>query len=145
MLKAKNPEEVMARKNVSPDVYTDMLALMHRCQVKAIYNFENSIAHEIMESTEDPDCTFPISCIRQLPYHCIAVQTTGVSIIDQRSGRILEEYPENVFFWLEGDVLHTAWQYVDDEYLYANMLLKDSMTIDDCFDSIVTENLKHSP
>ncbi len=142
MQKAKNPEEVMQRKNVSSDVYTGMLALMHWRQDKVIYNFENSIAHEIMVGTEKPDRTFPISCLRQLPYPCIAVQTTRISIIDQRSGKILEEYPGNAFFWLEGDVLHTVWQYVDDKYLYANILLKDGMTIDDCFDSIVTENLK---
>ena len=62
--------------------------------------------------------------------------------MDPASQKVLEEYTGNAFLWLEGDVLHTTWQYQGDHYLYANMPLKDGMTIDDCFDSIVVENLK---
>ena len=142
MQRSKDPESIMAGKGVSPDVYAGMLALMRWRQDKVIYNFEGSVAREIMEQTDDPDRSFPISCMRQLPYPCIAAHTTPISIMDPASQKVLEEYTGNVFLWLEGDVLHTCWQFQGDQYLHASMMLKDGMTIDDCFESIVVENLK---
>ena len=140
MQRSKDPESIMAGKGVSPDVAAGMLALMHWRQDKVIYNFEDSIAREIMEQTDDPDRSFPISCMRQLPYPCIAAHTTPIAIMDPGSQKVLEEYTGNAFLWLEGDVLHTCWQFQGDQYLHASMMLKDG--IDDCFESIVVENLK---
>ena len=142
MERSNTPEEVMTKKGVSVSDYAGMLALMRWRKDKVLYNFETDVAREIMEQTDDPDRSFPLLLMRQLPYPCIAVHTAPIAIMDPASHRTLEEYTGNAFLWLEYDVLHTAWQYREDQYLNAELELKDGMTVDDCFENIVVGNLR---
>lgn len=142
MQQSTAPEIVMAQKRVSSADYTCMIALMHWRRDKVIYIFEEGVAREIMEQTDDPERTFPLSCMRQLPYPCIAVHVSPITIVDPGTQEILEEYTGNAFLWLDGDCLFSAWQLEGDKFLLSQLDLKDGMTIDDCYENIVTGNLE---
>ena len=142
MQRSKDAEKVMAERGVSVSDFARMLALMRWRKDKVLYNFESDVAREIMEQTDDPDRSFPLSLMRQLPYPCIAAHTAPIAIMDPGSGRTLEEYTGNAFLWLEGDTLYTAWQFREDQYLNAELGLKDGMTVDDCFEAIIVGNLR---
>lgn len=142
MQRSTAPEIVMSRKRVSSADYTCMVALMHWRRDKVIYNFEEVVAREIMEQTDDPERTFPLSCLRQLPYPCVAVHVSPITIVDPGTQEVLEEYTGNAFLWLDGDCLFSAWQLEGENFLLSQLDLKDGMTIDDCYENIVTGNLE---
>ena len=97
MQHSKNPLMYMMQRNIPVSAFSGMIALMHWRNEKIIYNFEPRIASEIMEQTDAPDRIFPLSCIRQLPYPCIAVKVSPVSIIDPATQKPLEYYTGNAY------------------------------------------------
>lgn len=144
MQHSKNPLMYMMQRNIPVSAFSGMIALMHWRNEKVIYNFEPRIAAEIMEQTDAPDRIFPLSCIRQLPYPCIAVKVSPVSIIDPATQNPLEYYTGNAFLWLEDDCLYSAWQAEEagDHYLVSKADISDNLALDDVFDSLMEENLK---
>lgn len=144
MQRSKNPLMCMMQRNIPISEFSGMIALMHWRNEKVIYNFEPRVASEIMEQTDTPDRIFPLSCIRQLPYPCIAVKVSPVSIIDPATQNSLEEYTGNAFLWLDDDCLYSTWQAEGDEdrYLISKVDISDNLALDDILDSLMKENLK---
>lgn len=84
MGRSKPPEEVMTIKGGSVSEYAGMLALMRWRKDKVLYNFESDVAMEIMEQTDDPDRTFPLSLMRQLPYPYKNFRRPLISLYNRR-------------------------------------------------------------
>lgn len=127
---------------LSDDDICGMNALRHWKKDKVLYSFEDNVARAILKQTTDPDRSFPLFLMRQLPYPCIAVQTTPFDIKNLTSQNVIDQYTGNAFLWLDEDRLISAWQIKGDQYFMASMILKDGMTIDDCFENIIFENLR---
>lgn len=132
----------MARKGVAPGDLSTMMALLYWRQYKVIYNFDATIAEEILEQTKWPDYLIPIQFLRKLPYPCIAVHTLPLEVMAPNADKqALETYTGNAFIWINGSLLNAAWEDAGHHYVLTSLELVEGRTIDDCLDYLIERNL----
>lgn len=132
----------MVRKGVTTEDIPTMIALLYWRQYKVIYNFDATIAEEILEQTKRPDYLIPIQFLKKLPYPCIAVHTLPLEVtVPNPDQSVMETYTGNAFIWMNGSLLNAAWEDADHHYILTSLELVEGNTIDDCLDYLIERNL----
>lgn len=134
--------KLMHTRKVEAQDMTALLSLRSWCKDKVIYNFDPGIAAEIIETTEDPDGKIPLDILTHLPYPCIAVRVTPLSVMDARTNRVIADYTGNAFIWVEEERIISTWELDGGTMEWTSLSVTEDVTIDECFDKMVEGLLK---
>lgn len=134
-------------KGVESQDHDGLRSLFYWKFYRAIYSFDDTISEEILNSCKELDNDIPVSAMRHLPYPSLAIQTIPFSV--NMDNDPISFYGHG-YIWCIDNRLYTTWQLLnsstkdfgDYNYTYAFAELKDGLTMDDCFDQAVLENLK---
>lgn len=132
-------------RGVDPIHRDGLRSLFYWKHFKVVYSFDDLICREIHDSRGDLYTDIPVSAMRHLPYPCIAIKTSPFTIKDFD---ISFSFLGHGYIWYIDNRLYTTWElhhsHSKDEYNYTHAYvdLKDDLTLYDCFDQAVLEDLK---
>lgn len=133
--------QICASRHVDTQYFNGMHALMHWKKDKIIYNFDDDIAIEIFEQTQDPEDSIVASYLQHLPFSSIAIHIVPFTVYNDPSSTKGEQFSGNAFIWLEGTVLHSAWEADHYRFLHVHVDLSHDTTLSDVFQRLAVENL----